>query len=132
MLSAGVLAPLALVCVWLGGWAFAVMLLAGFVGVVWEWGSMCRWRLLPLGLGLAYVGCALGSLLVLRESSVRSVFFVLLVVWSSDIGAYVAGRLLADDVWHRPSPQVRHGAALRVAWRLPWCSAGSLQDSAWA
>ena len=106
MLSAAVLAPLALVCIWLGGWAFTALVLAGFVGVGWEWGTMCRWRLVPLFLGLVYAGCSLGSLLLLRWSGVAAVILVFLVVWSSDIGAYVAGRVLGG---RRLAPSISPG-----------------------
>ena len=106
MLSAAVLAPLALVCVWLGGWTFWLLVLVGFVGVGWEWGTMCRWSAVPLVLGLAYAACTLGSLLLLRASGVRAVLFVFLVVWSSDIGAYAAGRIFGG---RRLAPSISPG-----------------------
>ena len=106
MLSAAVLVPVALLCVWLGRWPYLAMLVAGFAGVVWEWGMICRWRPLPLAAGLAYAGAAFASLWLLRQADVVAVLFLLVVVWCSDIGAYVAGRLVGGP---RLAPAVSPG-----------------------
>jgi phosphatidate cytidylyltransferase len=100
--SAAVLAPLALFCVWLGGTAFTLLVLAAMLGLTIEWLLLCRGRtnrwggalLLPGGLG--YVLLATAGLLWLRaDMSVGfdNTLFLLLIVWSSDIGAYLVGRL---------------------------------------
>ena len=93
-MSAAVLAPVVLLCAWFGGVALACLLLVGFAGSVWEWAAMCRRRALPLLLGVLYVAAALFALWVIRSATgVRGLFFVLVVVWCSDIGAYVVGRV---------------------------------------
>lgn len=142
MVSASLLAPIVLACIWFGSAPFVVLIMLGAIGLTVEWAALCRlaagkWPglLLPvlviasgtcaaLGYavpallvllaggammwwavkrplfvsGVLYVGLALVALLWLRGWSVadgrRMVFFVVLVVWASDIGAYVAGRLL--------------------------------------
>ncbi len=106
VISAAILAPLALLCVWAGGLLYWLMLLAGFTGVTWEWGSMCRWRPVPLWLGLVYVALAFASLVLLRLYGASAVFFVLVVVWSSDIGAYAVGRLIGGP---RLAPSISPG-----------------------
>ncbi len=93
-LSALVLIPLVLLCVWLGDWPFDALLAAAFLGVMWEWGAMCRWSRLPLALGLAYAAASVASLWWLRATGRRDVVLLLVVVWCSDIGAYAVGRLI--------------------------------------
>ena len=142
--TALVLAPLVLVCIWLGeGWFDALMAVC-MAGMAWEWVRMCGgtrrdaamvalpagvllasglsafglpwagllllapaaalvWRLAPplpprfLASGLLYLGLAGVALLTLRHDPTvgrANVIFILLVVWASDTGAYMAGRAL--------------------------------------
>ena len=106
MLSASLLVPVALLCVWIGGWFYLCLTAMGFVGVVREWGTMCRWKLLPLLLGFLYALLAFAALLALRRFGSGIVYYVLIVVWSSDIGAYVVGRLLGG---RRLAPSISPG-----------------------
>ena len=63
--------------------------------------AVLMWRLsrrLLLASGVLYVGLAIVALIWLRgwpgTDGRTAVFFLVLVVWGSDIGAYVAGRLI--------------------------------------
>ena len=67
---------------------------------------MCRWRPVPLSLGLVYAAAALASLVLLRLYGASAVFFILVVVWSSDIGAYAVGRLVGG---RRLAPSISPG-----------------------
>ena len=152
ILSASVLAPLALGCIWIGGLAFAGLIALISIGLSYEWLVLCakhpsppatplfallfaapplavaltecghpasalallavatasglaldRHRPLAHGLphlgipylGIPYLGLAALALVWLRRqpgSGVANVFVLLLVIWASDVGAYVAGR----------------------------------------
>lgn len=97
LLSALVLAPLALACLWIGGLAWAGLVLLAGGGVAYEWHGLARGRRLALAGGVVYFGPALLALLWLRADPLAgrgNVLFVMLVVWASDIGAYLAGRAL--------------------------------------
>lgn len=104
-LSALVLGAAALAGMWWGGAAWAAVVALGACALAAEWAALTRhpWRGAPLSgpsracLGLLYLlpGCA--SLAWLRlgpASGLRDTAFLLLVVWASDVGAYVAGRAL--------------------------------------
>ena len=107
VISAAILAPTALVCVWYGGLPYGAMLLAAFIGVEWEWGVMCRWRAVPLSLGSAYALAALASLWFWRQMGGSEAVYVLFaIVWCSDVGAYVVGRLVGG---RRLAPSVSPG-----------------------
>jgi len=122
VLSAAVLAPLALLCIWFGGWLWVGLVAVGAIGLAQEWLTLCRgrgpgWKLA----GIVYVLPACAALLWLRADVVQGradVFFLLLVVWATDIGAYVVGRLvggakLAPSI----SPgKTRSGAVGGLAW----------------
>jgi phosphatidate cytidylyltransferase len=96
-LSALVLAPIAIMCTWVGGAAFAAVVAVMAVGLAVEWHGLCRrsdWApLYPVG--LAYVLLAGAALLWLRYDPVtgrNDVLFLLAVVWAGDIAAYLVGR----------------------------------------
>jgi phosphatidate cytidylyltransferase len=156
VLSALVLGPAALACIWLGAEPWTALVAIAAAVLAWEWVHLCglRTRALPglavplavlaagalavaelpaialgvliLGFGLTWIGAqslgraaALGAaprqppgllaagvlyiglagiaLILLRhdnEAGRDNVLFLFLVVWASDIGAYMAGRAL--------------------------------------
>lgn len=112
LLSALVLLPLALLCCWWGGPAWTALLVAAVIMLALEWFGMCRaGRLGPLTMlgGVGYALVAMASLLWLRADpadGLRRVLFLLVVVWATDIGAYLAGRWLGGP---RMAPMISPG-----------------------
>ena len=110
--SAAVLVPVALVCVWSGGIAFHLLILAVTVGLCAEACALHRREhggVLLLCAALVYVVIAAASLLWLRTdplAGLQNVLFLVLVVWSADIGAYLIGRLLGGP---RLAPRLSPG-----------------------
>jgi phosphatidate cytidylyltransferase len=98
VLSALVLAPLAGGCAWFGGLAWWALMVACAITLVVEWRGMAvagRLGLAWFGAGIAYVVVALASLLWLRADPATgrmNVLFLLLVIWATDVGAYLFGR----------------------------------------
>lgn len=99
-LSALVLAPPVLAAVYFGRPWFD-FLVAGAAGLMlWEWERLVRTagnRLTWLVGGLLYVLAPSVALLLLRddpETGRALVFWLLAVVWATDIGAYLFGRLI--------------------------------------
>ena len=113
--SAVVLAPVALVCIWQGGVAFALLVAAAALGLAFEWLALCRQPVARRGgvalraAGLLFVALAAVSLLFLRADPVvgrADVVFVVVVVWAADIGAYLVGRMLGGP---RLAPRISPG-----------------------
>lgn len=147
VLTAAVLGPVALLCVWLGAHWWAALMALCVAGLAWEWvklcggsmrqlpgavvapavliagaaavldqpalgllilaaGAMVTWyaatravgaRPLWLAFGVFYIGLAGVALIALRHDDLvgrDNVIFLFLVVWASDISAYLAGRSL--------------------------------------
>lgn len=146
LLSAAVLVPIALFCVWVGRVPFLVLVAVTTAGLVWEWlqlwrGGRAASRLFPLPnrtserdradpgtrrttpapytgprpdtgrhtLSVARPGvvallCGLGAILLAAVSvawlraeprvGLYSLLFLLIIVWCSDSGAYVTGRIV--------------------------------------
>jgi phosphatidate cytidylyltransferase len=113
--SAGVLAPVALAFIWLGGLAFTLLVAAAALGLAAEWLMLCRLPRARRGgvplliAGLAYVALAAGALLFLRGDPLvgrANVVFLVLIVWAADVGAYLAGRRLGGP---RLAPRISPG-----------------------
>jgi phosphatidate cytidylyltransferase len=144
ILSAAVLVPLSLGCIWFGGLAFAVLVAVLTAGMAFEWIQLCERRLplvaalvfaslpaaviltalgytaaaflllavatiassgasggmsraRPLAFGIPYLGLGAVALVWLRQvpiSGRADVIVLLLLVWASDIGAYLLGRAI--------------------------------------
>ena len=133
--SALVLLPVGIGCLWLGGWAWAGLVVLAVLALGIEWAALCGATAAPLvaltlaatalaalgmagsalillaagavtlwwragawpALGVPYVGLTAVALIWLRADGFagrRDVLFLLLVVWATDIFAYVAGRLV--------------------------------------
>ncbi len=134
--SAAVLAPVALFCLWHGGWAWKLFIAVALCGLGFEWGKLAHlrqpamlsclllvvWLCAALGgwvsglaavlamcvlaalvcgrfaaAGIPYAGVAGVAVLWLRAQPVAGfidMLFLVVVVWSTDIGAYLAGRFI--------------------------------------
>lgn len=185
VLSAAVLVPVALACLWFGGWAWVALVALGSVGLALEWCALCGlrgattcavvtlallaagaavalghapWAMAALALGMAaawltgrrsvggigvwYVGLPMTALLWLRADEAAGwadVLFVLLVVWSCDIGAYLVGRLVGGP---KLAPRISPGktwsgavggllVAVAVGWLTGALLAGPEDAPAW-
>ncbi len=128
-ISAMVLAPIALAGVWIGGPVFTLMIGAGTVLLIAEWARLCRHAgaLWLLAGGTLWGLLAAAALLWLRANSAAgraNVLFLMLLIWASDIGAYLVGRLVGGPLL---APRISPGktwsgaaggiiAALAVGW----------------
>ena len=134
-------APIALAGVWFGGLAFTLLVDAATVLLVIEWLRLCRpsdarWMLAG---GTLWILLAAAGLLWLRADPATgraNLLFLMLLIWASDIGAYLAGRLIGGP---RLAPLISPGktwsgaaggvaAALAVGWAAAW-GAGGLATS---
>ena len=132
-ISAAVLAPIVLACVWFGGLAFTLLMGAALILLVVEWARLCRQAHAPWMLvgGTLWLGLATAALLWLRGDPTAgraNLLFLFLLIWASDIGAYVVGRLIGGP---RLAPLISPGktwsgaaggiaAALAVGWGAAW------------
>jgi phosphatidate cytidylyltransferase len=118
VVSAAVLVPLALICVWLGGRPFALLLLAATIGLAVEWAQMARAGRASgtlLSAGMLYVLLGPAALFWVRADPAvgrANVVFLLLLVWASDIGAYAAGRAIGG---RRLAPRISPGKTVSGA-----------------
>lgn len=91
------LVPAALAAVWLGGVVFELVAAALILGLSYEWARLCGGQPVWLIAGLAWLAISFLALIALRADPVAgrsNVIFVLLVVWATDIGAYLVGRTI--------------------------------------
>jgi phosphatidate cytidylyltransferase len=105
IISALVLAPIALAAVCFGGWPFAAFWSAAAIAVLWEWSTMVRQaRPLPaseqvawLAAGVCYAAVMLAAPIVLRKDVQFGLFAIVIlfaIVWTTDIAGYFAGRAI--------------------------------------
>lgn len=108
ILSAAILLPLSLYFFYLG--PPVSLIFAGFIGIVviWEWIFLCHklqmnifLRVFNFLLGTAYIGLASYwfFMSLYQEEGWKVVFWLLFLVWSTDILAYVGGVLLKGPKW---------------------------------
>jgi phosphatidate cytidylyltransferase len=91
--SAAVLAPLALLTAYLGGWPFLVFWAVAAIAVFWEWVMLVTGPVWIVA-GIGYAGVLLAAPLVLRSGELGFLAMLILfaVVWATDVLGYFAGR----------------------------------------
>ena len=102
--SAVVMLMVAGTALWLGGWVWAVFVVAVALGVLWEWRQLVMGfavgaaaRALWMIAGLVYVMLGAGILMVLRLplfGGVTTALIPLVLVVATDVGAYFTGRTI--------------------------------------
>jgi len=96
IVSAAVLAPLALMAAYTGGWLFAVFWGVAAALVLWEWIGLVEGPLW-IAAGLFYAAVMVVAPVVLRtdaEFGFAVMVLLFAVVWSTDIFGYFAGRAI--------------------------------------
>jgi len=97
VLSSLILAPVILFAVYRGGWFYALIVGVIIVLAALEWLRLTS-RLGPMfqALAIPLIGSTGFALMYLRATSagMAPVYYLLAVVWGTDIGAYIAGRAI--------------------------------------
>jgi phosphatidate cytidylyltransferase len=94
IMSAAVLAPLAVLAAYLGGWPFALFWGVAAAAVLWEWVLLVTGPLWIVA-GVGYAGIMWLAPMLLRADAVdgfRAIMLLFTVVWATDILGYFAGR----------------------------------------
>jgi phosphatidate cytidylyltransferase len=123
VISAAVLAPLAIGIAWFGGWPFALFWTACACLVLWEWSVLVRHgtRTVPVFAvwmlaGLVYAGVLLlGPVLLRNDASLGfvAILFLFAIVWITDTAAYFAGRAFGGPkLWPAVSPKKTWSGAI--------------------
>ncbi len=111
-LTAVLLGPAILAVLWVGGTAFLTLIVLVALGLAWEWLGLCRagrWPWFARIVGIAAVilwACLLGWLRSDPAAGRANVIGLAFVIWASDIGAYLAGRLIGGP---RLAPRISPG-----------------------
>lgn len=95
IISSVLLIPPVLLALYFGGIAFGVMLGMATIVMLWEWARMTRpsrryviWWIF----GAVYISIPMLSIWDMRQYNAMLLLQLLLCVWATDIGAYVAGK----------------------------------------
>jgi phosphatidate cytidylyltransferase len=99
VLSALVLAPIAVAAVYFGGWPFFVLWAIAAAVALWEWARMVGGRTRPawVAIGVVYAALLLAAPVVLRDDAnygMIAIFFLFAIGWTTDIAGYFAGRAI--------------------------------------
>lgn len=118
VISAGILIPLVLFIVWMGGLYYDALILVAAILMSFEWNTvMSSETVEPLspsskkiwhGVGIVYVMLFSLPLMYLRdlEQGFGVILLLLLLIWATDIAAYFTGKLVGGPkIWPRISPK---------------------------
>jgi phosphatidate cytidylyltransferase len=99
VLSALVLAPIAVAAVYFGGWFFFVFWAVAAAVALWEWTRVVGGKTRPgwVTLGIVYAALLLAAPVTLRGDAsygMTAIFFLFAIVWTTDIAGYFAGRAI--------------------------------------
>ena len=92
-ISTIVLAPLAILTAYLGGWPFALFWAAAAIAVLWEWVSLVRGALWIVA-GIPYACILWLAPMLLRADEAagfKAVLLLFAIVWTTDVLGYFAG-----------------------------------------
>ena len=113
--SAVVMAPLALLAAYLGGWVFALLWAAAALAVLWEWTALVKGPFWIVA-GIFYAGIMLAAPVILRtdaEFGLLAILLLFAVVWATDILGYFAGRAFGGPkLWPAISPKKTWSGAI--------------------
>ena len=121
-LSGVVMIAVAIAAALVGGYYFAVLVAAAATAVFYEWTKLSRgWGLAWATAGFVYAVAAACALLWIRERADPALpngglvltFWVFIVVWSTDIGAYFAGRAIGGP---KLAPTISPGKTWAGLW----------------
>jgi phosphatidate cytidylyltransferase len=115
IVSALVLAPLALAAAYFGGWPFALFWAVASVAVLWEWAKLVSGALWIVA-GVFYAGTLFAAPVLLRSDAEFGLLAILLlfaIVWATDILGYFAGRAFGGPkLWAAISPKKTWSGAI--------------------
>jgi phosphatidate cytidylyltransferase len=98
IISASIIIPIVVAGILLGGVPFILLVTANAVIVMYEWTALSmktKQRSLFILLGIFYVLVAFWSCYLIREDhGVRYALLFVIMIWASDIGGYIFGKLI--------------------------------------